>query len=141
MLEKIRKNKNSLVVSIMKCSFVLVLVFSFFVSSFGNESMAETDSKITIATKIDNPIGEKINDIPALIKVALEFVVKIGGPVIVFFIVYSGFLFISAQGNKDKMKKAKDTLLYVIIGAVIVLGAFVISKIITGTVEQLREGI
>lgn len=141
MLEKIRKNKNSLVVSIMKYGFVLVLVFSFFVSSFGNESIVEADDEITIATKIDNPIGEKINDIPALIKVALEFVVKIGGPVIVFFIVYSGFLFISAQGNKDKMKKAKDTLLYVIIGAVVVLGAFVISKIITGTVEQLREGI
>jgi hypothetical protein len=50
-------------------------------------------------------------------------------------------MFIAARGNKDKLTTAKDSMLYTLIGAAIILGAFVISKLIGGTVEQIKSGI
>ncbi len=61
--------------------------------------------------------------------------------VIAFFIIYVGFSFITAQGNKDKLSKAKDAMWYTLLGAAVILGAFVISKAIGGTVEQIRQGV
>lgn len=146
MLNIIRKNKNSIVLSLMKYSFIFILAFSFFVS-FSNNSLAQNEgtdvktSGIKLKTGIENPLGDKVNSIPALIKTALEFVVKIGVPVIAFAIIFVGFSFVAAQGNPEKLKKAKDSMLYTLIGAAIVLGAFVIAKAIGGTVEQLKESV
>ena len=53
-------------------------------------------------------------------------------------IIYTGFLFVTARGDVAKITTAKQAFLYVIIGAAIMLGAFVIKTAITGTVEQLK---
>ena len=52
-------------------------------------------------------------------------------------IIYSGFLFVAARGNSEKLTKAKDTLLYTIIGAAILLGAWAIATMISSTVLAL----
>lgn len=146
MINIIRKNKNNIILNLMKYSFIFVLVFSFFVS-LSNNSLAQGEnteidtSGIKIETQIKNPIGDKVDSIPTLIKTALEFVVKIGVPIIAFAIIFVGFSFVAAQGNPEKLKKAKDSMLYTLIGAAVILGAFVIAKAIGGTVEQIREGV
>ena len=61
-----------------------------------------------------------------------------GGVVAVFFIVYSGFLFVTARGSEDKLKTAKRALLYSVIGTAILLGAWVIAEVIASTINQLR---
>jgi hypothetical protein len=58
-------------------------------------------------------------------------------PFIAIMIIYSGLLFVTGRGNPEKIKQAKQTLTYTVIGAAIVLGAFVISAAIQGTVSQL----
>ena len=58
-------------------------------------------------------------------------------PILTLFIVYSGFLFISAQGNSSELETAKKNFAYVVIGAVLILGAWVIATLIGGTVAQL----
>ncbi len=63
--------------------------------------------------------------------------VKIGLPIVVLFIVYAGFKFISAQGNSEKLNEAKQNFLYVILGTTIFLGAWVIAEIIAATLKQL----
>src|SRR3990167_8429785 len=57
--------------------------------------------------KFDNPIG--INDLEKFIAKILEIAIKIGIPVCVFFMVYAGFLFVSARGNEEAITKAKKT--------------------------------
>lgn len=86
---------------------------------------------------IKNPIkadsfGELITDI-------LNIIITIGVPIITLGVVYSGFLFVDARGNESKITQAKQTFMYTIIGAAIVLGALVIVEIIEGTVGQLRS--
>lgn len=86
--------------------------------------------------KIINPLGAT-STIPALIQKVLEGALKIGIPIIALAIIYSGFLFVMARGNSEKIGKAKDTLLYTIIGAAILLGSWAIAKMITSTVSGL----
>jgi hypothetical protein len=52
-------------------------------------------------------------------------------------IIYSGFLFVFARGNSEKLGKAKDALLYTLIGAAILLGSWAIAEMIQATVTGL----
>jgi hypothetical protein len=79
-----------------------------------------------------------VRDIPTLVREILKIVITVGVPIVALAIIYSGFLFVAAQGNPEKLKKAKDTLLYVIIGAAILLGAYVIAEAIEATVAAIR---
>ncbi len=85
--------------------------------------------------EICNPI--KANDLYAFISDVLTEVAKLGAVVVVFFIIYSGFLFVTAQGNEEKLKTAKKALLYTLIGAAILLGASLIATVIKNTVSEL----
>jgi preprotein translocase subunit YajC len=65
--------------------------------------------------------------------------VKIAFPFLVLFMMYAGFMFIEARGNEEKLKKAKKNFLYVVLGALLVLGAWTIASVIKGTVDEIAE--
>ena len=66
-------------------------------------------------------------------------ILPIGGVIAVLMIMYAGFLFVTAGGEPAKITKAKDALLYAAIGAAILLGAWVISEAIGGTIKELKK--
>ncbi|HVM73525.1 MAG TPA: hypothetical protein VMU13_01440 [Candidatus Paceibacterota bacterium] len=67
----------------------------------------------------------------------LQALVKISLPIITVFIVYSGFLFVTAQGRAAQLETAKRNFFFVVLGALLILSAWVLAKIIGGTVTQL----
>jgi len=85
--------------------------------------------------KIVNPI--KVDTINGFIKTLLEGVLRVGIPIVALAIIYCGFLFVSARGNSEKLGKAKDALLYTLIGAAILLGSWAIAQLISDTVLAL----
>jgi heme/copper-type cytochrome/quinol oxidase subunit 2 len=85
---------------------------------------------------IKNPIS--VNTLDDLIDQILGVVVQIGLPVVAVAIVYAGFLFVTARGNETQLTNAKKAFLWTVIGAAIVLGAFVIKTAIKSTVEGLK---
>ncbi|MBI4136184.1 MAG: hypothetical protein HY481_01370 [Candidatus Vogelbacteria bacterium] len=85
---------------------------------------------------ITNPLGS-INEIKDLITKILDIVIQIGLPAIALAIVYTGFLFVKARGNEAELTQAKTTLFWTVIGAAVILGAFVIQTAIEGTVAEL----
>ena len=85
--------------------------------------------------KICNPITTTTID--GFVLKILEGVIKIGMPIVALAIIYSGFLFVSARGNSEKLTKAKDSLLYTVIGAAILLGSWAIAMLISETVLAL----
>ena len=88
--------------------------------------------------KIQNPLGDKgPNTINDFIRTILEGAFKIGIPLIAVAIIYSGFLFVSAQGKTEKLETAKKSLTYTLIGAAILLGAWALAQLITNTVIAL----
>jgi len=84
---------------------------------------------------IINPIHA--NTVQEFIGNILTGVIRIGMPVVALAIIYSGFLFVSARGNTEKLTKAKSALLYTIIGAGILLGSWAIAQIISDTALAL----
>ncbi len=87
---------------------------------------------------LDNPLGNNVQDIPTLVEKILDIALTIGVPIIALAIIYSGYLFIAAQGNKDKLQEAKQTLLYVFIGAAILLASYAIANAIVDTIAAIR---
>ncbi len=58
-------------------------------------------------------------------------------PIIIFFIMYAGYLFVTARGNESQITEARSALTWALIGGVIILGARAIIDVIQGTVDAL----
>lgn len=78
-----------------------------------------------------------IETIPDLIQKLLEIVFIIGVPVVALAIIWAGFQFVWAQGDPTKLQKAREVLLWTIVGAALVLGSKVIATAIGGTITEL----
>lgn len=107
--------------------YVLVLPFSLLYA----QPCVPSDGRIC------NPIPT-VNTVPDLIRIILEGVLKVGIPVIALAVIYCGFLFVKAQGKPEEINKAKDALLYTLIGAAILLGSWAIAEMIASTVDALK---
>jgi cytochrome b561 len=73
----------------------------------------------------------------AVIQHIADWVVKIGVPAVIFFIILTGIYFVLAQGNEEKLKKARAMLTWTLIGAVIIAGAAVIASAIIDFAKSL----
>ena len=111
------------------CTSVLVVSF-FVVPSFVQ----------AVTISIPNPLNESVgNSIPGLIRVIIDnILLPIGGVVAVLMIMWAGFLYVTARGDTAKLKDARNALLWAVIGAAILLGAWVISQAIQSTINQIR---
>lgn len=70
----------------------------------------------------------------------LDFVIRIGTVVVIFMLVYVGYLFVAARGNETKITEARNALLWTVIGALILLGSKAIALGIESTVKALSSG-
>jgi hypothetical protein len=68
-----------------------------------------------------------------------KILIQIGAVAVTLAIVYAGFLFVVARGNPEQLSKAKETLKWTIIGALILLGAQVIAKAIENTIKTISS--
>lgn len=126
--EIMQRAKNILVGSIILFLFLAPVML------FAQGATSTTCDPMT-SGKICNPITQ--TTINGFIKTILEGILKIGIPIIALAIIYSGFLFVTAQGNTEKLTKAKNALLFSIVGAALVLGAWALAQLISETVLSL----
>lgn len=62
-----------------------------------------------------------ISDIPLIALALVDIALRLAGLVAVGYIIYGGLQFVYAQGEADKTKKARQTIINAIIGLVIAL--------------------
>ena len=91
----------------------------------------------TCAT-IPNPLGANTT-IVSFIAALLDTIFPIASLISVFFLIFSGFLMVTAGGNEEKLSKARQAFLWTVIGVAILLGAKVLSAVICGTINQLSN--
>lgn len=82
--------------------------------------------------KITNPL--KSQDIPEFLLKIIDVLLVFALPLIILYIMYAGYLFVTAAGNAEKVTGAKNALLWSVVGGVIVLGARLIISVIQGTI-------
>ncbi len=98
----------------------------------------QTGDPVTSVT-LPNPTG--FGNICELINAFITIIAEVGAVIAVLFIIWSGFLFVMAQGNPQKLSTAKNTFLTTIIGTAILVGAAIITKIIVNTVMSITAGV
>lgn len=112
--------------------------FPGFDSSGGEEQVDSSGSESgSRGIAITNPIiADNIQELfQAIIDIVLVFAV----PIIVFFIIYAGFMYVTAQGDPGKIQKAHMALLFALIGGLLILGARVLIEVVGGTVDVFKE--
>ncbi len=92
---------------------------------------------LRFAQKIDPdelkiPKGTHINDVT--IQNGLQIIFGIAGAVAFLIIVYAGLKYTLSQGDPAGTAKAKDTIVYAIVGLIIAVLAFAIVRLVVGRV-------
>ncbi len=85
-----------------------------------------------------NPLGSGTTTIYEFFTKLLTLIAQIAFPIIVLYIVFIGFKFVTSSGNPKQLEAARGELLYALIGAILVLGAYGLAQAIEATVNQLK---
>jgi type IV secretory pathway VirB2 component (pilin) len=109
-------------------------------SATGNGCSAATSNQGTPST-IGNPFncGGATNctlDV-FLNNIIHNLVLPLGGVLAVLAFIWVGFMYVTARGNSTKLEEANRALLYVAIGTAVLLGAELLSSVISNTVNKL----
>ncbi len=103
----------------------------------GNNNNNGTANPNIIQGVIKNPLSIG-SDIPSIITAVLEnIVMPLASMLVVLAILYSGFKFVIAQGNPKEIQEARQGLVWVLVGTLILLGAVGISKALQATVNSI----
>jgi hypothetical protein len=86
---------------------------------------------------IANPL--KFCSLEQVLGALLDAVIKIGSIVLMLVLMYSGFQFVAAQGNEEKISKARNALMWTVIGGLILLGAKGIEVVISSTISSVTS--
>ncbi|GHU07568.1 hypothetical protein FACS189431_2330 [Alphaproteobacteria bacterium] len=112
------------------------------VGLIGNNAYADTQTKI--CEGVTHATGEPCNEGIVKIENVWEFAGQVTtwiliavGIICVLFIIFGGIRYATSGGDPEKVKNAKNTLLYAIIGLAIALLAAVIVNLVTGASREL----
>ena len=117
-------------------SAVLVLVFSTMFAFTALPVYAAAGDGVSQAQSGMNAINNgNDTDLPSAIKTILSSVFIVVGILAVIVIIIGGVNYTLSQGDPGKVKKAKDTILYGIIGLIVSLLAFAIVQFVLDALQ------
>ncbi|MEK7514588.1 MAG: hypothetical protein AAB587_02090 [Patescibacteria group bacterium] len=88
--------------------------------------------------RIQNPLRSGVDSLGAFVQVLTnDIVLPVGSVIVVLMIIYSGFLFVTAQGNPTKIETARSAFFWSAVGALVLLGSWSIAQVIKNTVNQI----
>ena len=97
-----------------------------------------SNSSVSDEVKAAAGCGGTTGTLDSALTSILNAIILIMGIVAVIFIIIGGVNYITSSGDSNKVKKAKDTILYSVIGLVICALAFVIVNFVIGSI--LKQG-
>jgi hypothetical protein len=133
-------------------SFVLILVMgAAMVSAAGGGGTTNTgdggatnppdggaDNKgLSLTVTLGNPFGRNANLFSVLASIIDNVLLPIGGVLAVMGFIWSGFLYVTAQGKEKQISDAHKAFKYTAIGTIILFGSRAIAEVIANTIRQL----
>lgn len=83
------------------------------------------------------PVEQASGDIKQIGMNIINYAFIIGGGLAVIYIIYAGFTYMTAGSDQAKVDQAKNTIMYAIIGLVIITLSFVILNWVNTSVEYI----
>lgn len=110
------------------------LIFGFSAPAYaGPFDRAQSKLKTAVnGTELPSDLGETIG---MIVKALLSLV----GTIFLLLTIYAGILWMTAQGNEEKVSKAKDIVQAAVIGLVITMSAYAITAFVTTKVGQAGD--
>jgi type IV secretion system pilin len=96
---------------------------------FGRLMAAVSDKIPTGKDGVNVPV---VTDPNAVVSGILTAVYAWAGIICVLIIIIAGYLYVTANANAQRIKRAKDAILYAIVGLVVIMMAFVITQFVIG---------
>lgn len=90
--------------------------------------------------KLLNPLANNMGIKELALYLVRDILVGLIAPIVITLaLLWTGFMFIQAQGKDTELATAKRNFLYVLVGAVLLLGAYVILDVVINTVDQITR--
>ncbi|MDP2737080.1 MAG: pilin [bacterium] len=108
--------------------FTVIVISSFVYVQFCQAS--QLDLKTQLGTTGAKGWGSQITDasaMPQIIQTVISAFLGLLGIIFLVLIIYAGYNWMTAQGEEEKVTKAKDTLTRAIIGLIIITSAYAIT--------------
>jgi hypothetical protein len=99
----------------------------------GMQGTGQTPNNSGGSVTILNPLQSK--SLEEFLGKIIDVIFIFALPIVVFFIMYAGFLFVTAKGQSEQISTAKTALTWAVVGGVVVFGAKIIITVIQGTVS------
>jgi hypothetical protein len=111
---------------------VLAVLSAMLFSGIGNiTANAQDDTEVKLITEDDRPDGINESDnIRGLILGIIQFLLGFVGVIAVGFVIYAGFLMMTAGGNEDQIGNGKKIILWAAIGIIVILLSWVIIDLV-----------
>lgn len=120
---------------ILKTSIALTLIVLIF-SLATTAALAENaqNAQTTTVTELQNPLGQGITPAKLYGRLIFAFMGFSGVIALLMFIV-GGFQWMTAGGNAEKVKKGRDTLMWAVLGLIMIFSSYAILRAIFETLR------
>jgi hypothetical protein len=79
---------------------------------------------IVKAVELPNPL--QANSVPDLARNVIQGLLGVSGAIALFYLVWGGITWMTSQGNSERIKKGKDTIVWAIFGLAAIFFSYVI---------------
>lgn len=118
-------------------SFAVSFLFALPIFSLVQTTVYAQSTPPGNAPALQNPI--KYNNFSDFVAAVTQTAVKVLLPFVVLAFIYSGFLFVKAQGNEKELEAAKKAIIWSVVGAFILFGAWGFAQIIKTTISTVTQ--
>jgi len=94
---------------------------------------------LAIPTAVDPVEGSANVTLSDLLQNVINYILAISAGIAVLFLIVGGIKYIASQGNEESIESAKHTILYSIIGLLVIVLSFVIVTFITNQAGNLVQ--
>jgi len=84
-----------------------------------------------------NPLGS-VNNLWDLLKNIFTALIDLAIPVAILYLVYSGYLFVTAGGDEKQINTAKENFKWTVVGIAVLLGARALVDMLKATITGLN---
>ena len=97
---------------------------------------AQTNPNISSSAAVGMPIPLAGIRIPGLIGRIIQYLLGLSGVIALVMFIYGGLSWMLAQGNQEKITKAKNTVVWAIIGLILIFSSYTIAKFVLTALGQ-----
>lgn len=118
--------------------FLLFLWF-FLTANFCLAAFLKGDTQLNIRRQSffsgDSGGYDDMGNIYSLIQIVINAFLAVIGVLLLIYMLYAGYNWMTAQGEEEKVEKAKDTINRAVVGVIIIIAAYAISVFVISRLE------